>query len=175
LDARARCGGGRWGLPRAPTLALQARRRCSLRLAASQRQSAACRRCAMESDSDDVPLAQRVPKAAPRPAPAANPVSAKRKAPPSAGVAPKRPKPAAAASKPRGDAAPRAKKAAESADDSSSDEDEEGDAAKAGRSASRAAKKLEKDRKAVAEMTRIKKGVRLSHRRLRRAGCVSAW
>ena len=115
----------------------------------------------MESDSDDVPLAQRVPKAAPRPAPAAGEGGVKRKAPPSADVAPKRPKPAAA-SKPRADSGARAKKPAASADESSSDEDdEEGDEAKAGRSASRAAKKLEKDRKAVAEMSRIKKGVRL--------------
>jgi hypothetical protein len=111
----------------------------------------------MESDSDDVPLALRVPKPAARQPPAAAPAAVKRKAPPPADAAPKRPKPAAA-SKPRGDSGARAKKPAES-DDSSSDEGDDGEEAK-GRSASRAAKKLEKDRKAVAEMTRIKKGVR---------------
>ena len=118
---------------------------------------------AMESDSDDVPLALRVPKMAARPA--AAPAGVKRKAPPPAEDAPKRAKAAAGSSKPRGDSgARRAKTPAESADDSSSDEgDDEGEDAK-GRSASRAAKKLEKDRKAVAEMTRIKKGVRLSLR-----------
>ena len=112
----------------------------------------------MESDSDDVPLAQRVPKAAPKVAPAAGQGAVKRKATsPSADAKPKKPKTAAPSK-------PRAKKpAAVSADESSSDEDdEEGDEAKAGRFASRAAKKLEKDRKAVDEMSRIKKGVRIA-------------
>ena len=130
-------------------------RRCSVRLGAEVTR--------MESDSDDVPLAQRVPKAAPKAAPAAAQGAVKRKATsPSADARPKKPKPAAP-SKPRAESgAARAKKQAVSADESSSGEDDDdADEAKAGRSASRAAKKLEKDRKAVDEMSRIKKGVRL--------------
>ena len=129
-------------------------RRCSVRLGAEVTR--------MESDSDDVPLAQRVPKAAPKAAPAAAQGAVKRKTTsPSADARPKKPKPAP--SKPRGESGgARAKKPALSADESSSGEDDDdGDEAKAGRSASRAAKKLEKDRKAVDEMSRIKKGVRL--------------
>lgn len=118
----------------------------------------------MDSDSDDIPLAQRVPQ--PKPVPRADPPprkpepSTKRKA-----VAP----PAVAADKrAKGAPAPKPRRAAargdddedeDEEDDSSSDEedDDDDDAATA---AGKATKRLAKDRKAVAQMSRVKKGVR---------------
>jgi DNA topoisomerase-1 len=126
----------------------------------------------MESDSDDVPLAQRVPP--PKPAARVEPkrqadTGTKRKAAAPAGAAAKRQKAAAPAAKRGGggNGARRDVPAGGGAGDSSSDDDDDdddddgADAGGAGHAA-RESKRLAKDRKAVAQMSSVKKGVRIT-------------
>jgi hypothetical protein len=141
----------------------------------------------MESDSDDVPLAQRVPPpklAAPKPAEAPKrqaDAGAKRKAAVPAGAAAKRQKAAAPAAK-RGGAgagkrrdAPAGGGAGDSSSDDEDDDDDGAGGAGGADEAARASKRLAKDRKAVAQMSSVKKGVRVTSRCVFPPPAVGAW